>query len=357
MKKLSFVAALGIGTMFTTSAWAADCIKADCASMGYSSSLPTNCLESINCPFDTAYKACTHYQDEWLDSCPAGKTCTKKYKVTGDEAACPLLGFQKTLAECGTDAHGSYSLGTSLSSNPSCKQCVLTCNTGYMNWSNVCQYCPDVLLNGNPYCFGKCNLLGGTYGSSLNPSNDGANFLTQDVTLSNAEISNNSNAASYSGMFVSTATKGGASTAPMNTCGFVENPKLTLNNLVVKGWVEADFEVPVSGTIDVDGSVSGYKLFQFLNTTDVTIKSTKSNIGVSVDMELYPNEYPDGKDIVLTFDACNATNGNSCYAELEVMGDTGPNKVYYKIKGPSGPYYGTWKISCAGRSDDCIEKK
>ena len=83
MKKLSFAAALGIGTMLATSALAADCVKADCASLGYTLSLPTNCLESINCPFDTAYKACTHLENDLLDSCPAGKTCETKYKVTG----------------------------------------------------------------------------------------------------------------------------------------------------------------------------------------------------------------------------------------------------------------------------------
>ncbi len=89
MKKLPFIAALSIGTMFTTSAWAANCTNADCASLGYSSSLPANCLDSINCPFDTNYKACVSYKNEWLDSCPAGKTCETKYKVTGENRACP----------------------------------------------------------------------------------------------------------------------------------------------------------------------------------------------------------------------------------------------------------------------------
>ncbi len=79
MKKLSFAAVLGIGTMLATSALATDCVKADCN--GYSATLPENCDAYIKCPFDTSKKACIHYKDEWLDSCPAGKTCKEKYLV------------------------------------------------------------------------------------------------------------------------------------------------------------------------------------------------------------------------------------------------------------------------------------
>ncbi len=99
MKKLSFAAALGIGTMLATSALAANCVKADCN--GYSATLPENCDEYIRCPFDTSQKACTHYKDDLLDSCPAGKTCVKKYKVIEQTGSCPAgKALYSTLAEC-----------------------------------------------------------------------------------------------------------------------------------------------------------------------------------------------------------------------------------------------------------------
>ncbi len=87
MKKLSFAAALGIGTVFAAPVWAA-CTNLSCEQLGYSSSLPANCDDYLLCPFDTSKKACTHYQDEWLDSCPAGKECEVKYVVAGQERPC-----------------------------------------------------------------------------------------------------------------------------------------------------------------------------------------------------------------------------------------------------------------------------
>ena len=350
MKKLSFAAALGIGTMFTTSAWAADCVKADCASLGYTLSLPTNCLESINCPFDTAYKACTHLENDLLDSCPSGKTCTKKYKVTEEDSSCSHFGsnYKKTLAECGTDSHGSYSLGTTASSDPSCKQCVLTCNTGYTTAPEYtytsCTLCPTILTTVfNPYCNGYCHLLGGTNGTSLTPNEDKINFLTTDVTL-NATISNEHS--SNSGTFENMTTAPAGGPFSISTCGFTQNPELTLNTLTAEGTVSLKFEVPVSGTIDISGS--GYKNFQFYNKTDVTIKNTKITNGTGIIMELHPNNYSNSGDINLIFDTCASS---SCTATMEASGPVGSNKVTYTIKDSK------WKVDCNDRNSIGCTKK
>ncbi len=129
MKKLSFAAALSIGTMFTASAWA-DCISGDCASLGYSTADVPDCENYIYCPFDINYKICAHVAPKLLDSCPAGKTCVEKYRVSGDEAACST-GYKKTVTECGTLSNGYYTLGIAQSTNAACKQCVKNCNSDY----------------------------------------------------------------------------------------------------------------------------------------------------------------------------------------------------------------------------------
>ncbi len=147
MKITPLALTLSVGTMLAAPLQAADCVKADCASLGYGTTLPTNCEDYVNCPFDTNYKACIHYKSEYFDSCPAGKTCETKYKVTGSEVACES-GYAKKTLDCGLLLYGSYSLSTSVTqaSNPDCKLCVQKCTYGVSLSDGSCLKKPSVDL-------------------------------------------------------------------------------------------------------------------------------------------------------------------------------------------------------------------
>ena len=117
MNKLSFIAALGFGTVFTAPVWALDCQRADCTALGYTDKeTDTTCTKFVRCPFDSKAVLCIQHKTE---------------------AACDV-GYKKTVAECGTIAFGSYKLGAAQASNAACKKCEITCNTNYTLSNGVC---------------------------------------------------------------------------------------------------------------------------------------------------------------------------------------------------------------------------
>ena len=77
-------------------AHAVSCHDADCAALGYSKNSVTNCAEYIYCPFDTSYKACAKYNDEFtLDECPDNGICDGKYKFNSCKS-----GYYKSGTKC-----------------------------------------------------------------------------------------------------------------------------------------------------------------------------------------------------------------------------------------------------------------
>ncbi len=138
MKKLSFAAALGIGTMFTASAWA-NCISGDCANLGYSTADVPDCENYIYCPFDINYKICAHVAPKLLDSCPAGKTCVEKYRVSGDEAASETCDDLLRTANCKRYNNGA-SISGDLSNQKICLFGTVTKSTGSLTLNNTIFY-------------------------------------------------------------------------------------------------------------------------------------------------------------------------------------------------------------------------
>ncbi len=91
MRKLLYTVVLSCSSMLLlpqmvkayTGSEDVSCKSINCADMGYSSQSIANCAEYISCPFDTSYRACVKYNDEYtLTSCPTGAVCEGKYKVT-----------------------------------------------------------------------------------------------------------------------------------------------------------------------------------------------------------------------------------------------------------------------------------
>lgn len=86
MRKLLTTLIIGAAAVLSSPAKASalSCQNADCASMGYTQVDSIDCEIYIRCPFDSSYKACVKYANEYvLASCPLGGNCTQRFKVTG----------------------------------------------------------------------------------------------------------------------------------------------------------------------------------------------------------------------------------------------------------------------------------
>lgn len=84
MKKqvLTLMMCAGAALMYPAETSAAECLNTSCSALGYSKADVPGCPSYIYCPFDSSYKACAEYPEEYpLSECPDGTVCDSKYKL------------------------------------------------------------------------------------------------------------------------------------------------------------------------------------------------------------------------------------------------------------------------------------